>query len=147
MQLTQIPTAGLVPLALSVSPWAHEDSAPQQMFRPPPAVRNVGGPGSVCRDPALCRMTALKTNLYDLQRVRDSVPYLKSQLVFWSSDGSRASLANLDKCTSDQISALKMSLSALPTLSSERFQQVLKCKRSKTEAGRTRSRSGCSKLT
>lgn len=147
MQLTQIPTAGFVPLALSVSPWAHEDSGPQQMFRPPPAVRNVAGPGSVWRDSDLYRMMPLKTNLYDLQRVRDLVPYLKSQLVFWSSDGSRDSLANLDKCTSNRISALKMSSSILPTFSSQRFQQVLKCKRSKTEAGGMRARSGCSKLT
>lgn len=145
MQLTQIPTAGFVPLAPSVSPWAHEDSAPQQMFRPPPAVRNVGGPGSVCRDSALCRMTPLKTNLYDLQRVRDLVPYLKSQLVSWSSDGSRASLANLDKCTSDQISALKMCSSILPAFSVFNRSQNLSVP--KTEAGGTRARSGSAKLT
>lgn len=48
MQLTQIPTAGPVPLALTLSLWAHEDSAPEQMFKPPPAVLCVGGPSSVC---------------------------------------------------------------------------------------------------
>lgn len=47
MQLTQIPTAGPVPLALTLSLWAHEDSAPEQMFRPPPAVLCVGGASSV----------------------------------------------------------------------------------------------------
>lgn len=58
MQMTQILTAGLLPLALTLSPWTHEDGTPQQMFKPPPAFLSVGGLSAVIR----FSLTAIRRN-------------------------------------------------------------------------------------